>query len=67
MSIPYTLQNRTGGAADATNTCFAPAWRMACYSLSRPTPTFTSIRVVLPRTIESSTTSTDRPFTASYA
>ena len=25
MSMPYTLQNRTGGAADATNTCFAPA------------------------------------------
>ena len=25
MSMPYTLQKRTGGAADATNTCFAPA------------------------------------------
>ena len=67
MSIPYTLQKRTGGAAEATNTCFAPAWRMAYASAPQPACTFTSMRVVLPRTMESSTTSTDSPFTASYA
>ena len=48
MSMPYTLAKRTGGAAEAKYTFLAPASR-AMLTISRE---------VVPRTIESSTSST---------
>ena len=48
MSMPYTLGKRTGGAAEAKYTFCAPASR-AIITISRD---------VVPRTIESSTSST---------
>ena len=51
MSIPYTFGNRTGGAAEAKKTFLAPASR-AIWTISR---------LVVPRTIESSTNSTFFP------
>ena len=48
MSMPYTFGYRTGGAAEAKNTFFAPLSRAIC----------TISRLVVPRTIESSTSST---------
>ena len=52
MSMPYTLEYRTGGAADAKNTFLAPASLAICTS---------SIDVV-PRTMESSISSTFFPW-----
>ncbi|CFP69052.1 Uncharacterised protein [Bordetella pertussis] len=51
MSMPYTLGNRTGGAAEAKYTLLAPAAR-AMSTISR---------LVVPRTMESSTSSTFLP------
>ena len=51
MSMPYTFGNSTGGAADAKNTFLAPASRAIC----------TISRLVVPRTMESSTSSTFLP------
>ena len=51
MSMPYTLGKRTGGEADAKNTLLAPESRAIC----------TISREVVPRTIESSTSSTFLP------
>ena len=48
MSMPYTFGKRTGGAAEAKYTLSAPASRAIC----------TISRLVVPRTIESSTSST---------
>ena len=49
--MPYTLGKRTGGAAEAKNTLLAPASRAIC----------TISREVVPRTMESSTSSTFLP------
>ena len=51
MSMPYTLGKRTGGAALARKTLLAPASRTIC----------TISRLVVPRTMESSTSSTFLP------
>ena len=48
MSMPYTFGYSTGGAAEAKNTLRAPASRAIC----------TISRLVVPRTIESSTSNT---------
>ena len=51
MSMPYTFWKRTGGDADAKYTLRAPAFRAIC----------TMRFDVVPRTIESSTSSTTLP------